>query len=207
MRNISKHERTITVLFLLTILCLVLVSRSTPIRRAFAVESFYVGVYWDANGNNPVTFVDWGELSPGSTKSVGIYVRNEEFRPTCYVFLWTEDWIPDITSKYISLDWSYDGRKIAPNEIMSITLKLKVARNVLGVNNFSFNIVIFGADHVIGDINGDQSVDIFDIVEIASVYDTTPSDSEWNPQADLNEDGIINIFDITISARNYGLDY
>jgi hypothetical protein len=183
------------------------VSKSTPIKRSFAVESFYVGVYWDPNGNHPVTFIDWGELSPGSTKSVGIYVRNEELKPTCYVFLWTEDWIPDAAAKYISLDWNYDGRKIAPNEILSISLRLKVARSVIGVTDFGFNIVIFGADHVIGDINGDHSVDIFDAVEIASAYDATPSDIGWNPRADLNEDGMINIFDITILARNYGLDY
>jgi hypothetical protein len=197
----------VTVLFLLAILCLVLVSRSTPIRRTFALESFYVGVYWDPNAHNPVTFIDWGELSPGSTKSVGIYVRNEEFRPTCYVFLWTDAWIPGSASRYISLDWNYDGRKIAPNESLLITLKLKVARNVLGVTDFAFNIVIFGADHVIGDINGDHSVDIFDVVEIALCYDATPSDSNWNPKADLNEDGLISIFDITILARNYGIVY
>ena len=50
-----------------------------------------------------------------------------------------------------------------------------------------------------------EVVDIFDVVAIGAAWDTTPSDSQWNSRADLNGDNIIDIFDLTIVGRNYGL--
>jgi len=202
--NISKFEKTVT-LMLLIILGLTIALRSVSVKRTFAVESLHVNVYWDADGNSQVTSIDWGELHPGSTRKISIFVRNEDLNPTCFIYLWTEGWIPPEASTHIRLDWSYDGRKIAAGETLPVTLTLRILPSIYGVDDFNFNVTIFGADYVIGDVNGDEVVDIFDAVAIGASYDTTPADSQWNPQADLNEDNVIDIFDLTIMARNYGL--
>jgi hypothetical protein len=49
-----------------------------------------------------------------------------------------------------------------------------------------------------GDVNSDGQVDIYDLVFVASHYDTA------DPVADLNGDGAVDILDLTIVAGNYG---
>lgn len=53
-----------------------------------------------------------------------------------------------------------------------------------------------------GDVNGDNNVNILDIVSIISRYGT----SGWGPDepVDINDDGDVNIYDLTIAAGNFG---
>jgi len=53
-----------------------------------------------------------------------------------------------------------------------------------------------------GDINGDNCVNIFDMVMIASVFGTSGF-SPLDPK-DINDDGVVNIFDLTVAASNFG---
>lgn len=53
-----------------------------------------------------------------------------------------------------------------------------------------------------GDINGDNNINILDIVSIISKYGTTGWAS--SQPADINDDGNVNIFDLTIAAGNFG---
>jgi hypothetical protein len=60
-----------------------------------------------------------------------------------------------------------------------------------------------------GDLTGpsglpDGKCDIIDVAFVAVAYGTRPGDPNWNPQADLNSDGIINIIDVATVAYDYG---
>jgi len=58
---------------------------------------------------------------------------------------------------------------------------------------------------LIGDLNGDRKVDIYDVVIVATAYDATPADARWNPLADMKEPwGKINIQDVVMVTRVYG---
>jgi hypothetical protein len=70
---------------------------------------------------------------------------------------------------------------------------------------------------LIGDLNGDGKVDIYDMILMADVFGMTNSSVYWNEtgyipsypnfapyMADLNGDGVIDIFDVIILARNFG---
>jgi PKD repeat protein len=58
--------------------------------------------------------------------------------------------------------------------------------------------------HLPGDVDHNDKVDIFDVVKITDIYYKRKGDPEYNRWADLNCDGIINIFDLVICTGNYG---
>ncbi len=52
-----------------------------------------------------------------------------------------------------------------------------------------------------GDINADRTVDIFDVVQVGTVY------GRYDLFADLNFDRHVDIFDVVLVANNYGNEY
>ena len=59
-------------------------------------------------------------------------------------------------------------------------------------------------DTILGDVNGDGVVDIYDVVTVAVAFGSIPGDSNWNPLADLNNDDVVDIYDVVTIARNFG---
>jgi len=58
---------------------------------------------------------------------------------------------------------------------------------------------------IIGDLNGDQKVSLYDIVIVTVAYDATPADARWNPLADLTAPwNKISLGDIVVVTRIYG---
>jgi hypothetical protein len=63
---------------------------------------------------------------------------------------------------------------------------------------------------IVGDINGDGKVDIEDVATAAKAFGSKPGNPRWNPDADItgNEylvpDGVVNIMDIALIAKNFG---
>jgi len=57
---------------------------------------------------------------------------------------------------------------------------------------------------IIGDVNGDKIVDVFDLIKVAIAFGSKPGDASWNPNADLKEDNIIDVFDLIKVAIHFG---
>ena len=171
------------------------------IKKSFAVESLYIGVYWDLDCTKEVTSIDWGQLTPDSTNNVTIYIRNEETTLPCFASLWTEDWRPAQAANHITLSWDYDNKIIELDETIPVILTLQVAPNIIGITDFDFKIIILGTEHLIGDINHDGAINILDAVEFAHAFGSTPSGPRWNLHADLNGDNTINILDATMLSK------
>ena len=55
-----------------------------------------------------------------------------------------------------------------------------------------------------GDINGDELVDVFDIIAIGKAYGSAPGSHDWNPEADINGDLIVDAADLATYNGNYG---
>jgi peptide/nickel transport system substrate-binding protein len=56
---------------------------------------------------------------------------------------------------------------------------------------------------IVGDINGDGIVDIFDAIKLSTAFGTTSTTHGWNPDADLNGSGNIDLFDAILLANNF----
>lgn len=60
------------------------------------------------------------------------------------------------------------------------------------------------AQAVLGDVDGDDDVDMDDIYAIVQAFGSWPSHYRWNADADLNFDDLIDLLDIWIAVTNYG---
>jgi hypothetical protein len=55
-----------------------------------------------------------------------------------------------------------------------------------------------------GDVNGDYKVDLQDLIILAKAYKSTPGSPNWNPNADIDGNGIVSLTDLTLLAIHYG---
>jgi hypothetical protein len=60
---------------------------------------------------------------------------------------------------------------------------------------------------VIGDVDGDFDVDIFDVVRITAIYGVRQGDPRFDGSCDLDHDGAITIFDVVTCVSYYGTKY
>lgn len=51
-----------------------------------------------------------------------------------------------------------------------------------------------------GDVNGDDVVNIYDLVQLGSVYGSSPP---GDPRVDFNQDNVVNVFDLVLLGGNY----
>ena len=65
-----------------------------------------------------------------------------------------------------------------------------------------FNPAIF--DPCTEDLNKNGMVDIIDALTASVSYGTASGDSNYNPDADVDGSGVVNLFDLSAIAFNYG---
>lgn len=115
----------------------------TVLHNAGLVKS-NINVYWDIACTNKTEEVDWGELVPGQTKSITIYVVNNK-NSSMTLTLGTEKWSPSQAEGYIHLTWDYIGTTILPYEVQQTQLILTVNNDIhQDVTDFNFHILITG---------------------------------------------------------------
>ena len=102
-----------------------------------------VGAFWDINCTSRVTEIDWGLVEPGYHVNATIYLRNEGNAPIT-LSLHTENWSPSNASNYITLSWDYAGQMVDPGAVVKVVLTLAISSHVMGITNFTFDIVITG---------------------------------------------------------------
>ena len=66
-----------------------------------------------------------------------------------------------------------------------------------------YDPIIPPSEKLIGDVNFDNEVNIFDLVMVASEFGKI----EGNLKGDINLDGLVNIFDLVLVARNFGKSF
>jgi hypothetical protein len=66
------------------------------------------------------------------------------------------------------------------------------------------NEVHFIIRYLLGDVNGDGWVDIYDVKLISERYGAREGEVQYEPEIDLDGDGAITVFDLMICGQNYG---
>jgi len=58
-----------------------------------------------------------------------------------------------------------------------------------------------------GDVDGDFNVDILDVVKIIGIYVSKHGDPQFNPNSDIDNDGVIIILDVVVCTSHYAQKY
>lgn len=202
-----RQTRTLILLVLASAALIAMVSSwqyigiSIPNASALVADSG-IGVYWDQAATKSCQSINWGTLTPRSSKTVVIYLKNEKSQDMVYS-LTTAQWNPVNASKYMILNSNYSGTRVRPGSVLSVSLTLSVSPKIAGIYDFSFQIIISGNTYKLGDVDHDGRVDMYDLALIARAYGAVPGAPNWNAEADLNGDRRINTQDLAMAALNY----
>lgn len=189
---------------LLVLLVFILSVNFNTVRNVSAViTTSGLGVYWEASCVNSVTQINWGNVTPGATQRIYVYIRNEQ-QASAILLMTTSDWAPEVAYQYISCSWNYDDLWVKPNEVVKVALLLSVSRFVQGVTNFSFVVEISSSLTMPGDFDNDGKVDYRDLYVMALAYGSTATSPNWNPAADINGDGKVDYRDLNIFLKFFG---
>ena len=90
---------------------------------------------------NRTSSINWGLLDPGSNKTVTVYIRNEG-NAVATLSKAAQNGNPSTPSSYTTLNWNYAGQTPSVNQVLQLKLTLVVSSTVLGIANFSFDIMI-----------------------------------------------------------------
>lgn len=97
-----------------------------------------------------------------------------------------------------------------PKALNTYSIKISkagyVSRTISNVNNSDNTVISSQAEPLplfAGDLNGDDSVNMSDILLLAKAFNTTKDSSDYNQISDFNGDGSINMNDVMIVARYF----
>ncbi|MCW4003740.1 MAG: hypothetical protein NWE95_07510 [Candidatus Bathyarchaeota archaeon] len=102
-----------------------------------------VGIYSDSACTQPLTSIDWGSFSPGSSVKRTLYVKNTQNTPLA-LNMSTTNWAPTQAAESITITWDKENVTLASQQSTAATLTLTVASSVRGISQFSVAIVITG---------------------------------------------------------------
>ena len=110
------------------------------------------------------------------------------------IFATFATWIPTITKQ----------KKLFSENFVSFLIMVLLLTSLL-TSTMRFQETIPLMVYEEGDIDSNNVVDIFDLQLLGKAYNSTPGDSNWNSNCDLNSDFIVNELDLEILASNYGI--
>jgi hypothetical protein len=67
-------------------------------------------------------------------------------------------------------------------------------------NTYTYGLV---SVTIMGDVNGDGTVNILDAIVLGNAFLATPTSPNWNPNADMNNDNSVNILDAIILSNHF----
>jgi len=119
-----------------------LVEESRPaVKKVGEVKEIGIGVYWEKNCVEPVSYIDWGGIAPRSSKDITVFMRNEGNTPIT-LSIYTSNWNPSETADFVDLTWNHTGETIEPQQVLPVTLSLHVDVDIKGISAFSFDAII-----------------------------------------------------------------
>ncbi|MEM2147134.1 MAG: hypothetical protein QXJ94_00820 [Candidatus Bathyarchaeia archaeon] len=133
----------VTAGILLTVAASGLLTVNKTIPATGSITTINVEVYSDSGCTQVLTQIDWGTVSPGSTVTKTIYIKNTG-NAQMTLSMTTSNWNPNSANGPITITWNKEGATLAGGQSTTATITLTVASSISNITNFSVNIVITG---------------------------------------------------------------
>lgn len=104
-------------------------------------QSLNINLYNDSACTKPLTTIQWGQFSPGGSKTQTIYIKNTGNVPAT-LSLTTDTWSPTNATTYLSITWNKESTSLAVGQSVAAAITLTVDSNITGITSFSCNINI-----------------------------------------------------------------
>jgi hypothetical protein len=150
-----------------------------------------------------VSSIDWGNLTPSQTRNITFYIRNEG-STTLFLSGIDKNWNPITAEGYIRFVFGSADQVVQASEVKKVTCSLTISPEIINITNFSFDVLLQGTNYLLADVNQDGIVDMKDIAIVGHAFGTTPTSSDWNPNADLNRDLEVDIHDLSLVRQDFG---
>jgi len=132
-----------TSIFLTLVTAGIIATQTIP--SSGTVTTVNVSVYSDSGYTQNCTSISWGSLYPGNSTIKTIYVKNTGTIPITLTMT-TDSWVPTDADDYLTLTWNKESTNLGVGESVSANLTLTAASTTGDLSDFSFNIVITGAE-------------------------------------------------------------
>jgi hypothetical protein len=106
-------------------------------------------------------------------------------------------------STSITLTWNTTGFVYGNYTISAYATPVPGETNTAN-NNYTDGLAVVT---IPGDLNGDLTVGLQDLVILANAYGSRPGNPNWNANADIDNSGIVRLSDLVIMAQHYGQHY
>ncbi len=160
-------------------------------------ETFEVSIFYDTTliGTSTVT-LDAGEWQP--PRSIVSFSWDLEALPKgAYTISANASVLPGETDTLDNYFLGGDVRKAFDGDV--------TADGIVDAHDLFDLSKAYGSTTLLGDINSDGIVDFTDYGLFGTAYQTTPEDPNWNPYADLDNDGDVDSDDFLDFALAFGL--
>jgi hypothetical protein len=102
-----------------------------------------LALFSDANASVPLSNVEWGSISAGTTSTKTIYIKNTG-NVAETLSLSGAQWNPVSASTVLTLSWNKESVSLTAGQVVAATLSLTVAADPGDLDSFSLNIVVSG---------------------------------------------------------------
>jgi len=145
LKRLSTHVflAIIVVVMLLSLSTLGLLTISQNISSSGTITTVNVGVFSDSQCTQPLSTINWGSVSPGSTVSRTVYIKNTGGLPLT-LSMSTSSWNPVTAGDFMAITWNRENAVLNAGDSVSAELVLTVDSDITEVTAFSVNIIISG---------------------------------------------------------------
>lgn len=116
---------------------------SKTVQNSGIVASSSLGIYSDNACTQGLTSINWGTISPSSSITRTVYVKNAGNTPLT-LSLANANWNPASANGPITVTWDQENSVLNVDQVVAATLTLSLSSNTNGITTFSFNVVISG---------------------------------------------------------------
>lgn len=103
-----------------------------------------LGIYADSACSIPLTNINWGNMTPGTSETQTMYIENTGTGASLSLSLSTSNWSPSNAYGPIAISWNQEGTKLLPGQSVAVAITATMSPSIADISNFNVQIVITG---------------------------------------------------------------